>query len=197
MKLVPRRRSKPARAVEAGSDLAKLWAGTKVTKGTARGAGKAAKLRAVGGSKIGRRGKVAKAVAGRRSGRRAAAAALAGKAFTSSSTGRETGRKAVQLALGGKAAKGLAKRRRAKNRGRKLLVLGGVAAAVGAVLKARKDRSAQQPPSWTPSVPPAGDAPTDLVGAPPSDPATLREDAPNAGATGLTPEAVEKKEGRD
>ncbi|MDQ3371493.1 MAG: hypothetical protein M3482_02045 [Actinomycetota bacterium] len=223
MKLALRRRSKTERAIDATSDLAKLWAGAKLTKGTARAGRKAAKLKAVGGTRTGRRVAVGKAVTGSKTGRRAAI----GKAVASSQTGRDAGRKALGAALAGKAVKGAAKRRgRESRRGPKLLVLGGVAGAVTIALKARKGRrSDDQAPTWTPADVPVGGATVPVGGAtvpvggatvpggntapdtvPPSptsiastdtaDPATLQEDAPNGGATGLTSEAAHEQAGR-
>jgi hypothetical protein len=190
MKLALRRRSKAERAIDATGDLAKLWAGAKLTKGTARAGRKSSRLKTVGGSKTGRR-------------------AAIGKAVGSSPSGRGAGRKALETALAGKAVKGAAKRRggRGRGRGRKLLILGGAAGAVAIALKARKGRSDQPAEAWTPpDVPvggatvagdttapgtvtpsPTGGAPTDAV-----DPATLREGAPNAGTTGWPPEAHEQ-----
>lgn len=195
MKLALRRRSKTERAIDATSDLAKLWAGAKLTKGTARAGRKAARLKAVGGTRTGRR-------------------AAVGKAVTSSQTGRDAGRKVLAAALAGKATKGAAKRRRGKGRGRKLLVLGGGAGAVALALKARKRGAEDQAPTWTPpdvpaggatvagdttvppvppgptSVAPAGAAPTDtVIPAPP-------EEEPNMGATGLAPEAADEQADR-
>ena len=204
MKLALRRRSKTERAIDATSDLAKLWAGAKLTKGTARAGRKAARLKAVGSTRTGRR-------------------AAIGKAAASSQTGRDAGRKVLAAALAGKAAKGAtkgaAKRRRGegrrrKGRGRKLLILGAGAGAVALALKARKRGAEDQAPTWTPpdvpaggatvagdtavppvppgptSVAPAGAAPTDTVNpAPP-------EDEPNVGATGLAPEAADEQAGR-
>ena len=216
MKLALRRRSKTERAIDATSDLAKLWAGAKLTKGTARAGRKAAKLKAVGGTRTGRRVAVGKAVTGSKTGRRAAI----GKAVASSQTGRDAGRKALGAALAGKAVKGAAKRRGGESRrGRKLLVLGGVAGAVAIALKARKGRrSDDQAPTWTPADVPVGGATVPVGGAtvpggntapgtvPPSptsiastdtaDPATLQEDAPHGGATGLTSEAAHEQAGR-
>jgi len=213
MKLALRRRSKTERAIDATSDLAKLWAGAKLTKGTARAGRKAAKLKAVGGTRTGRRVAVGKAVTGSKTGRRAAI----GKAVASSQTGRDAGRKALGAALAGKAVKGAAKRRGSESRrGRKLLVLGGVAGAVAIALKARKGRrSDDQAPTWTPADVPVGGATVPVGGAtvpsgdtapgtvPPSptsiasidteDHATLQEDAPNGGATGLTSEAAHEQ----
>ena len=213
MKLALRRRSKTERAIDATSDLAKLWAGAKLTKGTARAGRKAAKLKAVGGTRTGRRVAVGKAVTGSKTGRRAAI----GKAVASSQTGRDAGRKALGAALAGKAVKGAAKRRGGESRrGRKLLVLGGVAGAVAIALKARKGRrSDDQAPAWTPADVPVGGATVPVGGAtvpsgdtapgtvPPSptsiasidteDHATLQEDAPNGGATGLTSEAAHEQ----
>lgn len=199
MKLALRRRSKTERAIDATSDLAKLWAGAKLTKGTARAGRKAARLKAVGSTRTGRR-------------------AAMGKAVASSRTGRDAGRKVLAAALAGKAAKGAtkgaAKRRSGKGRGRKLLVLGGAAGAVALALKARKRGAEDQAPTWTPpdvpaggatvagdttvppvppgptSVAPAGAAPTDtVIPAPP-------EEAPNVGATGLAPEAADEQADR-
>ena len=213
MKLALRRRSKTERAIDATSDLAKLWAGAKLTKGTARAGRKAARLKAVGGTRTGRRVAVGKAVTGSKTGRRAAI----GKAVASSQTGRDAGRKALGAALAGKAVKGAAKRRGGESRrGRKLLVLGGVAGAVAIALKARKGRrSDDQAPAWTPADVPVGGATVPVGGAtvpsgdtapgtvPPSptsiasidteDHATLQEDAPNGGATGLTSEAAHEQ----
>ena len=213
MKLALRRRSKTERAIDATSDLAKLWAGAKLTKGTARAGRKAARLKAVGGTRTGRRVAVGKAVTGSKTGRRAAI----GKAVASSQTGRDAGRKALGAALTGKAVKGAAKRRGGESRrGRKLLVLGGVAGAVAIALKARKGRrSDDQAPAWTPADVPVGGATVPVGGAtvpsgdtapgtvPPSptsiasidteDHATLQEDAPNGGATGLTSEAAHEQ----
>jgi len=213
MKLALRRRSKTERAIDATSDLAKLWAGAKLTRGTARAGRKAAKLKAVGGTRTGRRVAVGKAVTGSKTGRRAAI----GKAVASSQTGRDAGRKALGAALAGKAVKGAAKRRGGESRrGRKLLVLGGVAGAVAIALKARKGRrSDDQAPAWTPADVPVGGATVPVGGAtvpsgdtapgtvPPSptsiasidteDHATLQEDAPNGGATGLTSEAAHEQ----
>ncbi|MBA2246159.1 MAG: hypothetical protein H0W11_14480, partial [Gemmatimonadetes bacterium] len=87
-----RRRSKAERAIDATGDLAKLWAGAKLTKGTARAGRKSARLKTVVGSKTGRR-------------------AAIGKAVASSPSGRGAGRKALETALAGKAVKGAAKRR--------------------------------------------------------------------------------------
>ena len=205
MKLALRRKSKTERAIDATSDLAKLWAGAKLTKGTARAGRKAAKLKAVGGT--GRRAAIGKAVVGSRTGRRAAI----GKAVASSQTGRDAGRKALGAALAGKAVKGAAKRRSGESRrGRKLLVLGGAAGAVVIALKARKGRSDDQAPTWTPPDVPVGGAtvgggtapgpmaPAPTGGAPTdaADPATPQEDGPNGGATGLTPEAVQEQASR-
>ncbi|MCP9489054.1 MAG: hypothetical protein MSC31_04175 [Solirubrobacteraceae bacterium MAG38_C4-C5] len=208
MKLAPRRRSKTERAIDATSDLAKLWAGAKLTKGTARAGRKAAKLKAVGSTRTGRRAAVGKAVVGSKSGRRAAI----GKTLAGSQTGRDAGRKVLGAALAGKAAKGAARRRRGESRrGRKLLFLGGAAGAVAIALKARKGRADDQAPTWTsPDVPAGGAtvaggatapgtvAPVPTAGAPTdaADPATLREDAPNGGATGLTPEAAQEEASR-
>lgn len=192
MKLALRRRSKAERVIDATGDLAKLWAGAKLTKGTARAGRKSVRLKTIGGSKTGRR-------------------AAIGKAVASSPRGRGAGRKALETALAGKAVKGTAKRRGGRGRGRKLLVLGGAAGAVAIALKARKGRSDQQAEAWTPpDVPvggatvagdttapgtvtpsPTGGAPTDAV-----DPATLREGAPNAGTTGWPPEAAHEQAGR-
>ena len=196
MKLALRRRSKTERAIDATSDLAKLWAGAKLTKGTARAGRKAAGLKALGGTRTGRR-------------------AAMGKAVASSRT--DAGRKVLAGALAGKAAKGVAKRRRSEGRrrlGRKLLVLGGAAGAVALALKVRKRGAEDQAPTWPPpdvpaggatvagdttgppvppgptSVAPAGAAPTDTVTpAPP-------EEAPNVGATGLAPEAADEQADR-
>jgi hypothetical protein len=208
MKLALRRRSKTERAIDATSDLAKLWAGAKLTKGTARAGRKAARLKAVGGTRTGRRVAVGKAVTGSKTGRRAAI----GKAVASSQTGRDAGRKALGAALAGKAVKGAAKRRDGESRrGRKLLVLGGVAGAVAIALKARKGRrSDDQAPAWTPADVPVGGAtvgggtapgpmaPAPTGGAPTdaADPATPQEDGPNGGATGLTPDAVQEQASR-
>ena len=212
MKLALRRRSKTERAIDATSDLAKLWAGAKLTKGTARAGRKAAKLKAVGGTRTGRRVAVGKAVTGSKTGRRAAI----GKAVASSQTGRDAGRKALGAALAGKAVKGAAKRRGGESRrGRKLLVLGGVAGAVAIALKARKGRrSDDQAPTWTPADVPVGatvpvggatvpggntapgtvpPSPTSIASTDTADPATLQEDAPNGGATGLTSEAAHEQ----
>lgn len=128
MRLAFRRKSKADRVIDAASDLAKIWAGAKLTKGTARAGRKAAKLKMVGGTKPGR-------------------FAAIGKAATSP-TGRDAGRKALETALAVKAAKGVAKKKRGGGgSGRKLLVLGGAAAAVAIALKARKQDSGQQPPT--------------------------------------------------
>lgn len=214
MKLALRRRSKTERAIDATSDLAKLWAGAKLTKGTARAGRKAAKLKAVGGTRTGRRVAVGKAVTGSRTGRRAAI----GKAVASSQTGRDAGRKALGAALAGKAVKGAAKRRGGESRrGRKLLVLGGVAGAVTIALKARKGRrSDDQAPTWTPADVPVGGAtapggdtapgtvppsptstvppsPTSIASTDTADRATLQEDAPKGGATGRTSEAAHEQ----
>lgn len=226
MKLALRRRSKTERAIDATSDLAKLWAGAKLTKGTARAGRKAARLKAVGNRRSGRRAMAGKAVAGSKTGRRA----VIGKTVASSQTGRSAGRRLVGAALAGKtakgAAKGAAKRRRGKGRrGRKLLVLGGGAGAVALALKARKGGSDDQAPTWTPPDVPVGGAtvagdttapgvvdttaagtvvppgPTSVAPAAPA-PAdaegghTLPEDAPNVGATGLAPEAADEQTGR-
>lgn len=210
MKLALRRKSKAERAIDAAGDLAKLWAGTKLTKGTARAGRKAAKLKAVGGTRTGRRAAVGKAVVGSKTGRRAAI----GKAVTRSQTGRDAGRKTLTAALAGKAAggtaKGVAKRRSGEGRGRKkLLIVGGAVGAVLVALKARKGDSAQQPPTWTPPDVPVGGAtvaagttasgtvtPAPTGGAPTDADATLQEDAPNAGATGFAPEAAHEQAGR-
>lgn len=209
MKLALRRRSKAERAIDATGDLAKLWAGAKLTKGTARTGRKSARLKTAGGSKTGRRAAVGKAVVGSKTGRRAAI----GKAVASSPRGRGAGRKALETALAGKAVKGATKRRggQGRGRGRKLLVLGGAAGAVAIALKARKGRSDQQAEAWTPPDVPVGGAtvagdtpapgtvtPSPTGGAPTdaTDPATLRDDAPNAGATGWPPEAAHEQAGR-
>lgn len=207
MKLALRRRSKAERAIDATGDLAKLWAGAKLTKGTARAGRKSAMLKTIGGSKTGRRAAVGKAVVGSKTGRRAAI----GKAVASSPSGRGAGRKALETALAGKAVKGATKRRGGRGRGRKLLVLGGAAGAVAIALKARKGRSDQQAEAWTPPDVPVGGAtvagdttapgtvtPSPTGGAPTdaADPATLRDDAPNAGATGWPPEAAHEQAGR-
>lgn len=209
MKLALRRRSKTERAIDATSDLAKLWAGAKLTKGTARAGRKAAKLKAVGSTRTGRRAAVGKAIVGSRGGRRAAI----GKTLAGSQTGRDAGRKVLGAALAGKAAKGAARRRRGEGRrGRKLLFLGGAAGAVAIALKTRKDRADDQAPTWTPPDVPVGGAttvaggatapgtvaPVPTGGAPTdaADPVTLREDAPNGGATGLTPEAAQEEASR-
>jgi hypothetical protein len=192
MKLALRRRSKAERAIDATGDLAKLWAGAKLTKGTARAGRKSARLKTVGGSKTGRR-------------------AAVGKAVARSPSRRGAGRKALETALAGKAVKGAAKRRGGRGRGRKLLVLGAAAGAVAIVLKARKGGSDQPEPAWTPPDVPVGGAtvaggttapgtvtPSPTGGAPTdaADPATLREDAPNAGATGWPPKAAHEQAGR-
>jgi len=185
MRLALRRRSKTERAIDATSDLAKLWAGAKLTKGTARAGRKAARLKAVGGTRTGRRVAV-------------------GKAGTGSKTGRDAGRKALQAALAGK---GAARRRGGEGRRRrKLLILGGTAGIVALALKARKGRSDNQAPTWAPPDVPvggatvAGDTTAPGVVAPAptggADPAPLQEDGPNAGATGLTPEAVQEEASR-
>jgi hypothetical protein len=124
MKRVLRRKSTTERAIDAADDLAKLWAGAKLTKGTARAGGKAAKLKILTGSKPGR-------------------GAALGKAIVSSQ-GRDAGRKALEAALAVKAVKGVAKRRRGEGRRRKLLVLGGAAGVVAIALKARKGGADQQ-----------------------------------------------------
>jgi hypothetical protein len=192
MKLALRRRSKAERAIDATGDLAKLWAGAKLTKGTARAGRKSARLKTVGGSKTGRR-------------------AAIGKAVASSPRGRGAGRKALETALAGKAVKGAAKRRGGRGRGRKLLVLGAAAGAVAIVLKARKGGSDQPEPAWTPPDVPVGGAtvadgttapgtvtppPTGGASTDAADPATLREGAPNAGATGWPPKAAHEQAGR-
>ncbi|HEV2820996.1 MAG TPA: hypothetical protein VGW11_10860 [Solirubrobacteraceae bacterium] len=223
MKLALRRRSKTERAIDATSDLAKLWAGAKLTKGTARAARKAARLKAVGSKRSGRRAMAGKAVAGSKTGRRAAI----GKAVASSDTGRSAGRKLLGAALAGKAAKGAAKgagkrrsgegrRRSGQGRGRKLLVLGGTAGAVAIALKARKGKSDEQEATWTPPEVPVGGAtvagdttPTTVAGDVPTPvtvppgptsvaptPAGLPDDAPNVGATGFAPEAADEEADR-
>ncbi len=209
MKLAFRRRSKAERAIDATGDLAKLWAGAKLTKGTARAGGKIAKLKAVGGRKTGRRAAVARSKTGRR--------AAIGKTVATSPTGRDAGRKVLEAALAVKAAKGTAKgvarRRSGEGRGRKkLLIVGGAVGAVLIALKARKGDSVQQPPTWTPPDVPVGGAtvaggatapgvvppgPTSIVSTDEGDPSRLREDAPNAGATGLAPEATHEQARRN
>lgn len=216
MKLALRRKSKTERAIDATSDLAKLWAGTKLTKGTARAGRKAARLKAVGSKRSGRRAMAGKAVAGSKTGRRAAI----GKAVASSEAGRSAGSKLLGAALAGKAAKGAAKRRRGPGRKRKLLALGGVAGAVAVALKARKSQSDDQAPTWTPPDVPVGGAtvagdttapgavdttaagtvvppgPTSVAPADVPTPASLPEDAPNVGATGHAPEAADEQADR-
>jgi hypothetical protein len=207
MKLALRRRGKAERAIDATGDLAKLWAGAKLTKGTARAGRKSARLKTAGGSKTGRRAAIGKAVVGSKTGRRAAI----GKAVASSPRGRDAGRKALETALAGKAVKGAAKRRGGRGRGRKLLVLGGAAGAVAIALKARKGKPDQQAEAWTPPDVPVGGAtvagdttapgtvtPSPTGGAPTdaADPATLRDGAPNAGTTGWPPEAAHEQAGR-
>ena len=153
MKLASRGRSKKERAIDATSDLAKLWVAAKLTKATAPGR-KAGGLKAVGAKKTGRRAVAGKALAGSKTGRRAAI----GKPVASSKTGRGAGRKLLGAALAGKAAKGAGKRRSGKGRGRKLLVLGGTAGAVAIALKGRKGKSDDQDPTWTPPDVPVGGA---------------------------------------
>ena len=161
MKLAFKRKSKTERAIDATSDLAKLWAGAKLTKGTARAGRKAARLKAVGSTRTGRRAAAGKALAGSKTGRRVAI----GKAVATSKPGRDAGRKLLGAALAAKAAKDAGKRRRPESRGRrgqgrgrKLLILGGTAGAVAIALKARnKGGSEDEATTWTsPDVPVGG-----------------------------------------